>query len=153
MRTVVVTGDGLTVEDVVDVAAVRARAVLGPGVPARVAESRKVVIAAVGGDEAVYGGNTGFGALADTKVPQEDLALLQHAIIRSHAAGTGDPLDDRTVRAVLLLRARTLAAGYSGVRPELPERLLALPGPRLPPGIPGNGSLGAAGALPQPAPL
>ncbi len=149
MRTVVVTGDGLTVEDVVDVAAVQARAVLGPGVPARMAESRKVVIAAIGGDEPVYGVNTGFGALADTKVPHGDLALLQHAIIRSHAAGTGDPLDDRTVRAVLLLRARTLAAGYSGVRPELPERLLEMLGRGLLPVIPGKGSVGASGDLAQ----
>src|SRR5260370_38553060 len=150
MRTVVVTGDGLTVEDVVDVAAVRARAVLGPGVPARMAESRKVVIAAIGGDEPVYGVNTGFGALADTKVPQEDLALLQHAIIRSHAAGTGDPLDDRTVRAVLLLRARTLAAGYSGGRPELPERLPELAGPGLLPAVPGQGAVGAPGSPAEP---
>jgi histidine ammonia-lyase len=149
MRTVVVTGDGLTVEDVVDVAADRARAVLGPAVPARMEVSRKVVIAAIGGDEPVYGVNTGFGALADTKVGHGDLALLQYAIVRSHAAGTGDPLDDRTVRAVLLLRARTLAAGYSGVRPELPERLLDLLGRGLLPVIPGKGSVGASGDLAQ----
>jgi histidine ammonia-lyase len=149
MRTVVVTGDGLTVEDVVDVAAMRARAVLGPGVPARMRDSRNVVIAAIDGDEPVYGVNTGFGALADTAVPHGDLTLLQHAIIRSHAAGTGDPLDDATVRAVLLLRARTLAAGYSGVRPELPERLLELLGRGLLPVIPGKGSVGASGDLAQ----
>jgi histidine ammonia-lyase len=149
MRTVVVTGDGLTVEDVVDVAAMRARATLGPGVPARMRDSRAVVIAATGGDEPVYGVNTGFGALADTTVPHRDLALLQHAIIRSHAAGIGDPLDDATVRAVLLLRARTLAAGYSGVRPELPERLLELLSRGLLPVIPGKGSVGASGDLAQ----
>ena len=142
MRTVVVTGDGLTVDDVVDVAAEKASAVLGPGVPARMEASRKVVVAAISGDAPVYGVNTGFGALADTKVPPSELALLQHAIIRSHAAGIGEPLDDRTVRAVLLLRARTLAAGYSGVRPQLPARLLELLGRGLLPVVPGKGSVG-----------
>ena len=149
MRTVVVTGDGLTVDDVVDVAAEEAGAVLGPGVPARMEASRKVVVAAISGDVPVYGVNTGFGALADTKVPPGELALLQHAIIRSHAAGIGEPLDDRTVRAVLLLRARTLAAGYSGVRPQLPARLLELLGRGLLPVVPGKGSVGASGDLAQ----
>jgi histidine ammonia-lyase len=149
MRTVIVTGDGLTVEDVVDVAAGEARAVLGPHVPARMENSRKVVTAAISRDDPVYGVNTGFGALADTSVAAQELTELQHAIIRSHAAATGDPLDDRTVRAILLLRARTLAAGYSGVRAELPERLLVLLDRGLLPVIPGKGSVGASGDLAQ----
>jgi histidine ammonia-lyase len=149
MRTVIVTGDGLTVADVVDVAVGEARAVLGPGVAARMEASRKVVNAAISRDEPVYGVNTGFGALADTSVPAPELAELQHAIIRSHAAATGEPLDDPTVRAILLLRARTLAAGYSGVRSELPERLLAMLGRGLLPVIPGKGSVGASGDLAQ----
>jgi histidine ammonia-lyase len=149
MRTVVVTGDGLTVEDVVEVGAGEARAVLGPGVPGRMEASRKVVMAAIRGGEAVYGVTTGFGALADTSVQAQELALLQHAIIRSHAAATGEPLDDRAVRAILLLRARTLAAGYSGVRSELPERLLTLLDRGLLPVIPGKGSVGASGDLAQ----
>ena len=114
MRTVIVTGDGLTVQDVIDVASGEARAELSPDVPATMEFSRSVVAAATQGDTPVYGVNTGFGALADTPVPIQDLARLQGAIVRSHAAGTGDPLDDATVRAILLLRARTLAAGYSG---------------------------------------
>jgi histidine ammonia-lyase len=149
MRTVIVTGDGLTVEDVVDVATGGARAVLGPDVPARMEASRKVVTAAISRDEPVYGVNTGFGALADTSVAAQELTELQHAIIRSHAAGTGDPLEDRAVRAILLLRARTLAAGFSGVRSELPERLLALLDRGLLPVIPGKGSVGASGDLAQ----
>src|SRR6266571_1266603 len=149
MRTVVVSGDGLAIADVVDVAAGQARAELGPGVPARMEPSRNVVIEAITGNKPVYGVNTGFGALADTSVPHRELALLQHSIIRSHAAATGDPLDDATVRALLLLRARTLAAGYSGVRPELPQRLLELLGLGLLPVIPGKGSVGASGDLAQ----
>src|SRR6266498_4473540 len=149
MRTVVVSGDGLAIADVVDVAAGQARAVLGPGVRARMEPSRKVVVAAIDGDEPVYGVNTGFGALADTSVPRSELSTLQHAIVRSHAAATGEPLDDPTVRALLLLRARTLAAGYSGVRAELPERLLELLSLDLLPVIPGKGSVGASGDLAQ----
>ena len=94
MRTVIVTGDGLTVQDVIDVARGEARAELGPDVPATMEFSRAVVEAATAGDTPVYGVNTGFGALADTPVGVQDLARLQGAIVRSHAAGTGAPLDD-----------------------------------------------------------
>jgi histidine ammonia-lyase len=149
MRTVVINGDALTIDDVVDVAHGAARAELGPDVPARMRASREVVTAAIACDAAVYGVNTGFGALADTTVGEQDLTRLQRAIIVSHAAGTGPPLDDSAVRAILLLRARTLAAGYSGVRVELPARLLELLERGLLPVVPGKGSVGASGDLAQ----
>ena len=79
MRTVIVTGDGLTVEDVIDVARGGATAELGPDVPAAMEFSRSVVEAATRGDTPVYGVNTGFGALADTPVGVNDLARLQGA--------------------------------------------------------------------------
>jgi len=146
---VIVSGDALTVEDVVDVARGAARAELGQEVGARMSASLRVVAAAIRGTAAVYGVNTGFGALADTRVGEQDLSRLQQAIIVSHAAGAGEPLDDETVRAILLLRARTLAAGYSGVRQELPARLLELLDLGLLPVIPGKGSVGASGDLAQ----
>jgi histidine ammonia-lyase len=149
MRTVIVNGDALTVQDVIDVSRGDARAELGPGVPARMEASREVVTAALAGDAPVYGVNTGFGALADTRVGEQDLRTLQGAIVVSHAAATGEPLEDAAVRAILLLRARTLAAGYSGVRPELPRRLLQLLEFGLLPVIPGKGSVGASGDLAQ----
>jgi histidine ammonia-lyase len=149
MRTVIVKGDGLTVQDVVDVARGEASAELSPDVAAAMEPSRSVVTHAIAGDAPVYGVNTGFGALADTRVGEQDLARLQGAIVRSHAAATGEPLDDQTVRAILLLRARTLAAGYSGVREDLPRRLLELLGLGLLPVIPGKGSVGASGDLAQ----
>ena len=111
MRTVIVDGDALTVQDVIDIALGDARAELGPGVPGRMAASREVVTAAIAGDAPVYGVNTGFGALADTRVGEQDLRRLQGAIVLSHGAGAGEPLDDATVRAILLLRARTLRFG------------------------------------------
>src|SRR5215470_4301206 len=149
MRTVVVSGDGLTVEDVVDVARGEANAELAGSVTATMERSREVITTAVRGDAPVYGVNTGFGALADTRVAERDLAQLQSAIIVSHAAAAGEPLDDATVRAILLLRARTLAAGYSGVRPDLPARLIELLNLNLLPVVPGKGSVGASGDLAQ----
>src|SRR5437899_4955727 len=149
MRTVTVNGDALTIEDVVDVARGAATAELAPSVAAVMEPSRSVVAAAIAGDAPVYGVNTGFGALADTRVGARDLERLQGAIVRSHAAGTGEPLDDATVRAVLLLRARTLAAGYSGVRVDLPARLIEMLNLGLLPVVPGKGSVGASGDLAQ----
>ncbi|HEV2377900.1 MAG TPA: histidine ammonia-lyase [Streptosporangiaceae bacterium] len=149
MRTVSVNGDALTVEDVVAVALGEADVELA-AVTADVMEpSRAVVAAALSGDAPVYGVNTGFGALADTRVGEKDLKVLQGAILRSHAAGVGEALDRPTVRALLLLRARTLAAGYSGVRSQLPERLIELLNRNLLPVVPGKGSVGASGDLAQ----
>ena len=149
MRTVTVNGDALTNEDVVDVARGAATAELAASVAAAMEPSRSVVAAAIEGDAPVYGVNTGFGALADTRVGARDLERLQGAIVRSHAAGTGEPLGDTAVRAVLLLRARTLAAGYSGVRIDLPARLIEMLNRGLLPVVPGKGSVGASGDLAQ----
>jgi histidine ammonia-lyase len=149
MNEVVVDGGPLTVEDVVAVARGEARVRLAADVAERMEVSRSVVMNAIRGDAPVYGVNTGFGALADTPVGEADLTTLQGAIVRSHAAATGAPLDDGVVRALLMLRARTLAAGYSGVRVELPARLLELLELGLLPVIPGKGSVGASGDLAQ----
>ncbi|PZS31709.1 MAG: histidine ammonia-lyase [Pseudonocardiales bacterium] len=153
MRTLVVTGEPLTVDDVVDVARLRAQVELGSGVAARMEPSRGVVADAVGRHDVVYGVTTGFGALADTSVSGEDLVRMQHALLRSHAAGIGEPLADDVVRAMLLLRARTLAAGLSGVRVDLPWRLLELLRLGLLPVVPSQGSVGASGDLAQLAAL
>jgi histidine ammonia-lyase len=149
MNEVVIDGSALSVKDVVAVARGLASARLGPDVPERMEFSRQVVLKALSGDRPVYGVNTGFGALADTPVSARDLTTLQGAIVRSHAAGVGTPLPDDAVRALLLLRARTLAAGYSGVRAELPIRLLEMLNRNLLPVVPGKGSVGASGDLAQ----
>jgi histidine ammonia-lyase len=149
MRTVIVNGDGLALRDVVDVARGQAGAELGPDAAARMEPSRQVVADAVERDAVVYGVTTGFGALADVSVGHADLARMQLALLRSHAAGVGPPLADDVVRALLLLRARTLAAGYSGCRVELPRRLLDLLAAGLLPVVPSKGSVGASGDLAQ----
>jgi histidine ammonia-lyase len=97
--------------------------------------------------EALYGINTGFGKLAKTRVSDDELAKLQLYLLRSHAAGVGTPLSDSTVRLVLVLKAASLARGYSGVRPLVIERLLQLVNAGIHPLVPGQGSVGASGDL------
>jgi histidine ammonia-lyase len=98
-------------------------------------------------DEPAYGINTGFGKLAQTRIPREELAELQRNLVLSHAAGTGPLLPDEAVRLVIALKVASLAKGASGVRPELIEALISLYNEgRLPP-IPSKGSVGASGDL------
>lgn len=97
--------------------------------------------------KAVYGINTGFGALASQRVADEDLGTLQYNLVRSHAAGVGEPLADPVVRLMLILKANGLATGFSGARPELAEAPLALANAGVMPRIPERGSVGASGDL------
>ncbi len=98
-------------------------------------------------DEAVYGVNTGFGDLSTVRIPPADLRALQRNLVRSHAVGVGDPLPVEAVRAILLLRANTLAAGRSGVRRETLELLIDMLNRGVHPVIPMHGSVGASGDL------
>ncbi len=113
----------------------------------RMASSRAVVERLAGGGEAVYGINTGFGRLAQHRIASDDLHTLQRNLILSHAAGVGDPLPDGVVRLIIALKAASLAAGASGVRPALAEALLALLRADILPIIPAQGSVGASGDL------
>jgi histidine ammonia-lyase len=97
--------------------------------------------------EALYGINTGFGKLAKTRISTDELATLQLYLVRSHAAGVGSPLADSTVRLILVLKAASLARGFSGVRPVVIERLLQLVNAGILPLVPGQGSVGASGDL------
>jgi histidine ammonia-lyase len=144
---VVITGDPLTAADVVAVATRAASVSLGAEVSQRMEGARAVVVHALEGDEVVYGVTTGFGALASTRVDPALSADMQAALVRSHAAGVGDPLPAEMVRAMLLLRARTLAQGHSGVRPLIVERILEMLQLDLLPVVPGQGSVGASGDL------
>lgn len=99
------------------------------------------------GDQVVYGLNTGFGSLAGVIVPSADSERLMHNLIVSHACGVGDPLPEEVVRAAMLIRANTLARGYSGIRLETLETLLAMLNAGVHPVIPEKGSLGASGDL------
>jgi histidine ammonia-lyase len=101
----------------------------------------------LGGSDPVYGVTTGFGSLATTRIPRQRMREMQLSLIRSHAAGMGPPVEKEVVRAMLLLRARSLAMAYSGVRPELVDLQLAMLEHDLTPVVPEYGSLGASGDL------
>ncbi|MBI2781943.1 MAG: histidine ammonia-lyase [Chloroflexi bacterium] len=141
------TGADLTVADVEAVARGGAHAVLGPAAIARMEASRAVVDALVDEGAVVYGLTTGFGALADRSIDRADAAKLQENLLVSHAAGVGEPLPREVVRAMLLLRANTLALGFSGARPAVAERLLDLIRLGIHPLVPAQGSVGASGDL------
>ena len=97
--------------------------------------------------DAAYGINTGFGKLAKTRIPDEQLELLQRNLILSHSVGTGEPMSDATVRLVMVMKAVSLARGYSGVRPVVVHTLMALLNAGITPLIPVKGSVGASGDL------
>ncbi|MFN8519236.1 MAG: histidine ammonia-lyase [Chloroflexota bacterium] len=144
---VVLTGAGLTVDDVVAVARHGAHVRLDPDARARVLETRGVIERLVAAGEVVYGVTTGFGALATTFVAPEHASDLQERPIRSHAAGVGPPFPREVVRAMLLLRANTLALGHSGCRPEIIDRLCDMLRLGIHPVVPEQGSVGASGDL------
>jgi histidine ammonia-lyase len=120
---------------------------LGIDARCRIGESAEIVNDVVAGGETVYGLNTGFGQLAEVRISDEELVHLQENLVRSHAVGVGADLDDRTVRLMLLMKVIALAAGFSGVRPELVEALCALINNQIYPRIPSRGSVGASGDL------
>src|SRR5262245_30322892 len=146
-RILLLDGESLRLEDIWDVAWRGRTARLAPAARARMEASRAVVEQAARGDVPVYGVNTGFGALSEVKISPEQIRVLQRNLIASHCAGVGEPLPEDAVRAMMLLRANVLARGYSGVRPVVAERLLAMLNKGLHPVVPGQGSVGASGDL------
>ena len=144
--TVVLDGPGVTIDDVVAVGRGGAEVVITERAIARMAASRAVVDRLAEG-EPKYGISTGFGALASVVIPPDRRRALQVALVRSHAAGMGDPVEDEVVRAMVFLRARTLALGYSGTRPVVAETMVAMLNADITPIVPEYGSLGASGDL------
>ncbi|HEY7113314.1 MAG TPA: aromatic amino acid lyase, partial [Thermoanaerobaculia bacterium] len=147
MRTLRLTGRGLTLADLADVADRRARAVLTPAARRAMAASRNVVERALRRGARVYGLTTGFGNFADVTISPDEIEILQRNLVRSHAAGVGEPLPDRAVRAMMVLRANALARGFSGIRPATVATLVAMLSADLLPPIPSQGSVGASGDL------
>ena len=140
-------GASLTLDALLAIAAHDEPVAISPAARARVEASRAVVERAADGEAAVYGVNTGFGSLSDVKIPRESLAELQLNLLRSHAAGVGDPLPVPVVRAAMALRANVLAKGYSGIRPSTLDLLVAMLNAGIHPVVPARGSVGASGDL------
>lgn len=138
---------GATADDVIAVARHEAQINIAPQVLAELASVRAHIDALASADTPVYGISTGFGALATRHIAPEDRAKLQRSLIRSHAAGMGNPVEREVVRALMFLRAKTLASGRTGVRPVVLETMVGLLNAGITPVVREYGSLGCSGDL------
>lgn len=144
----VLLGDSLSLADVIRVARANAPVALAPSARVRVAASRSWVEQLVArGEPVTYGINTGFGVFANVHISSAQARELMRNLILSHAAGVGEPLPPEAVRAAMLIRASALAQGFSGVRVELIETLIAMLNRGVLPIVPSKGSVGASGDL------
>jgi len=140
-------GHPLSLGEIAEVTRQRRPVHLGDGARGRLDEIRRGLERRLDGDEALYGINTGFGSLSRVRVEAGGLAEMQHNLIRSHAAGVGDPLPDEVVVATMLLLAASLSRGCSGVRPMVVDQIVTLINRRMVPVVPCRGSVGASGDL------
>jgi histidine ammonia-lyase len=144
---ILLDGNSLTLDGLVAIAHDFAPAGLTDAARERVRAARAVVDDFAHRDQPTYGINTGFGNFAEVTVPADSLATLQLNLLRSHAAGVGEPLPVGVVRATMALRANVLAKGFSGIRLETLDLLLELLNRRVHPVVPSRGSVGASGDL------
>ena len=144
---ILLDGERLTLDELIQIADGGAEVAIAPAARTRVAEARRVVDRRADGNAPVYGINTGFGSFAETRIDRDDLAQLQINLLRSHAAGVDTPLPVRAVRATMALRANVLAKGFSGIRLETLDALVALLNRGVHPRVPSRGSVGASGDL------
>src|SRR5216683_321454 len=141
------SGKPLSLEQIADVAHGHELVQIAASVRPRILASRKVVDDIVTREAGVYGVNTGFGKLADVRIPRDEIGTLQLNLVRSHACGIGSPLSEPEVRAMMLLRANVLTLGFSGIRPEVIQLLCEMLNHRVHPVVPEKGSDGASGDL------
>src|SRR5688572_9132827 len=142
-----IDGDSLTLEDLAVVAKCQAKVSLSNRSLETMRRVRTFIEEIAHSHRPYYGINTGFGALAEKRISGDDINTLQRNLILSHSVGFGDPLSFEEARVLMLLRANTLAKGYSGVRPIIVENLLALLNHDCAPFVPRKGSVGASGDL------
>ena len=141
------SGKPLSLERIADVAYNGEPVQIADSARARILASRKVIDDIIARDTVVYGVNTGFGKLADVRIPRAEIGALQLNLVRSHACGIGSPLSEPEVRAMMLLRANVLALGFSGIRLEVIQLLCEMLNGRVHPIVPEKGSVGASGDL------
>ncbi|MCB0155898.1 MAG: histidine ammonia-lyase, partial [Anaerolineae bacterium] len=150
METIILDGENLTIEQVLAVATGQPgmpRVILSEEAKVKVNRAAQAVTALLQRGEIAYGITTGFGAFKDRLISADQVEALQRNIIMSHAVGVGDPFDVPTTRAIMLIRANTLARGHSGIRLTTLQLLLDLLNAGVHPRIPEKGSLGASGDL------
>ncbi len=149
MSPLLLDGNSLTIEDAYLAEENKKKVLLSESTIRKMERSRDLVEKWLAGGEVIYGVTTGFGQFATVKIPHQKIKELQVNLIRSHSAGTGDPLPADIVRLIILLRANALAKGYSGVRPKVVRQLLKIFNLNLIPFIPEKGSVGSSGDLVQ----
>ena len=147
MKAIHINGNDLTLEAVREVAVERQPVLLDPDARETVTKARAVVDALVAGDKVSYAITTGVGKLSDVRIPPDHIRELQVNLVRSHAVGVGEPLPPVEVRAMMLLRANSLAKGHSGVRPEVIDIFCEMLNRGVTPFVPSQGSVGASGDL------
>ncbi|WBW49668.1 histidine ammonia-lyase [Peptoniphilus equinus] len=147
MEKVILNGESLTLEDVVNVARHGAQVEIAEDRKELVKANRAIVDGIVEEERVVYGVTTGFGSLAKVSISKEQSAQLQENLIRTHSSGYGNPLKEDEVKAVMLIRINSLVKGVSGIRYETIETILAMLNKGVVPYIPEKGSLGASGDL------
>src|SRR2546421_7627074 len=145
--SVILNGQALTVLEVLTVARHYASVALGADSLKRILAARAVIDKWADEEKKVYGVTTGFGHLSRVRIPHDQLVDLQHNLLRSHAAGVGEPLTEEVSRAIMLLLAASLARGNSGVRPVVVQLLINMLNAKVYPLIPSRGSVGASGDL------
>ncbi|GJQ21706.1 MAG: histidine ammonia-lyase [Bacteroidia bacterium] len=149
MKSYPLDGISLSIPAVYDIAVHQASVRLAPAARRRIQAARNLVERWVRSGETVYGVTTGFGEFSSVRIGPADLERLQENLIVSHSAGAGDPLPAEVVRAMMALRVNALAAGYSGIRPETVDLLVAMLNRNIVPYIPSQGSVGSSGDLVQ----
>lgn len=147
MQALHLTGAGLTLNELSEVVHERRAVLLAPDAREAVQKSRNIIEQLLAGNQVAYAITTGVGKLSDVRIAPEQNRALQINLIRSHAAGVGEPLNAAESRAMLLLRANSLAKGFSGVRPLIIDTLCEMLNRGLHPVIPSQGSVGASGDL------
>jgi len=147
MKNIIIDGENLTIEDVISVARYGSSVELSKDAIEKIKESRKVVEDFVSQEKTVYGVTTGFGEFKNVFISKDQTRELQENLIKSHSVGVGKPFSEEIVRTTMLLRANSLAKGYSGVRVEIIETLCQMLNKKVHPVIPEKGSVGASGDL------
>ncbi len=139
--------DSLTPSKALDIAQGKLKGILSPEAREKIEESQRQVSAIVEQERTVYGINTGFGILSNTRISAEDTTTLQHKILQSHSVGVGDPIPIEIAKLMLITKVHALAQGYSGIRMETLERICWHIEQDIIPVVPEKGSVGASGDL------
>lgn len=147
MKPVIITGHDVNLEHLIQVALFKAPVALAKTAVQAMQSSRNYIENGLKSGQPIYGVNTGFGAFSSVRISEPQIQQLQVNLIRSHAVGVGELFKPEQVRAMMLLRASTLANGYSGVRPDVAQKLVEYLNQDIIPAVPSQGSVGASGDL------